>query len=525
MNRLFVKKSLKNSSREKSVSDISIEALPFNIENENGILCSDRHTELILDLNQTITCQLEMLRAALKSTSVVLLWEVDQGNQLKPYAWSSCHEIKECAVSSGEGILGALKGRDDVSLSVYRQSSPAIPYSLFKREIGSFYATAMVVDGKRVGILCFEREHSGEWCVKDRSLISQSITLLGSHFSQLKDYLYVDFERNALQEVFNGLRSLNLTLGLESVYHAAVSAIGCVVNADLVAISSIKQNHHEFDFISIETDTKILQQRFKLENTIVGQVAKYGRSLPELTVASNAAPVVDQPSLFDNYQSLLVVPLQQDDGPVSAVLIICALKADQFRRSCRERVEMIVAQVAIKIDLAKSHEQISAMTLTDPLTGIANRRAFQRALASMHERAVRSGSCFSLILCDIDLFKKINDSYGHPFGDYVIQQIASQLSAIVRSGDLAARIGGEEFAILVEGSNGKAASDIAERLRGNVENLKFFSQKQPVAVTISIGISSYPENAADKEEIVSYSDQALYCAKNEGRNRVIRWNH
>jgi diguanylate cyclase (GGDEF)-like protein len=524
MKRLFVKKSLKHISPEKSASDISIETLPFNIENENGIVCSDRHTELITDLKQTITLQLEILRAALNSASVVLLWETAQGHQLKPYAWSSCYEIKEDAFSSGEGILGALNGRHEVSLPVYRQRSPAIPYSIVKREIGSFYATAMVVDEKRVGILCFEREQSGEWCGNDRHLIIQSISLLRSHIVQIKDYLYVDFERNALQEVFNGLRSLNLTLGLESVYHAAVKAIRCVISADLIAISSIGQDHHEFDFISTETAPALLKQRFKLENTIVGQVAKYGRSLPELSMSYKFAPVVDQPSLFDNYQSLLVVPLTLDDGPVSAVLIICAVKVDQFPRSCRERIEMIVAQVAIKIDLAKSHEKISAMSLTDPLTGISNRRAFQRALVSMHERAVRSGRCFSLILCDIDFFKKINDSYGHPFGDHVIQQIASQLSVIVRSGDLAARIGGEEFAVLVEGSNGKAASDIAERLRENVENLIFFSQKKRVEVTISIGVSSYPENADDKEQVVSYADQALYCAKNEGRNRVIRWN-
>lgn len=524
MNRLFVKKSLKHISSEKSVSDISIETLPFNIENDNGILCSDRHCDLIAELNQTISLQLEIVRAALDATSVVLLWEIAQNRQLKPYAWSSCHKIKGESFHSSEGILGALKGRHEVSLSAYRQSSPAIPYSLVKREIGSFYARAMFVDEKRVGVLCFERERSGEWSDKDRHLINQCISLLSFHMAQLKDYLYVDFERNALQEVFNGLRSLNSTLGIESVYQAAVKAIGCVIDADLVAISSIEQSCHRFDYISIATGSELLPKRFKLENTIVGQVVKYGRSLPELSMNSKTAPVVDQASLFDNYQSLLVVPLILDDGPASAVLIICAMKADQFPRNCRERIEMIAAQVAIKIDLAKSHEKISAMSLTDPLTGISNRRAFQRALASMHERAVRSGRCFSLILCDIDFFKKINDSYGHPFGDHVIQQIASQLSVIVRSGDLAARIGGEEFAILVEGSNGRDARDIAERLRVNVENLKFFNQKQPVEVTISIGVSSYPENAENKEQIVSYADQALYCAKNEGRNRVIRWN-
>lgn len=524
MNRFFSRKSHKLKSTGPSISSIQIEVLPFQIENENGILSLERHVELVQDLRRTISSQLELLQAVLETTSIVLLWETAQKEQLQPYAWSNCQAIKDDPVNAAEGILGALKDRNEVSLSVYSQNSPTIPYSSKNGQVGSFYATTLFVEDLRVGILCFERTEPGEWSVNDRNLISQSTVLINAHVTQMKNYLYGDFERNALQQVFNGLRSLNSTLGLDSVYQAAVTAIDCVVNADLVAVSTIKQNHHQFDFVSVAAEAQLFLQRFKLEDSIVGQVVKYGRSLPELTTATRMAPVVNRPSLFDNYQSLLVVPLRQEDGPVSAVLIVCAKKADQFPRSCRERIEMISAQVAIKIDLARAHEQINEMTLTDPLSGIANRRAFERALDSMHERAVRNNSCFSLILCDIDFFKKINDNYGHPFGDHVIQQIASQLSAIVRTGDIAARIGGEEFAILVEGSSGSATMAIAERVRNNVETIKFFSQDQTVNVTISIGIASFPHNTKDKETIISYADQALYCAKNEGRNRVVRWN-
>jgi diguanylate cyclase (GGDEF)-like protein len=205
------------------------------------------------------------------------------------------------------------------------------------------------------------------------------------------------------------------------------------------------------------------------------------------------------------------------------VLIVAAMKAEQFSRSCREQVEMIAAQLAIKIGLARAHDQINAMTLTDPLTGIANRRAFQRAMDSMHERAVRCHGVFSLILCDIDFFKSVNDNYGHPFGDCVIQQLAKQLAQIVRSGDLAARIGGEEFAILVEGSDGDASCDIAERLRTNVEQMKLYTQNKAVTVSISIGIASFPDVSRDKEQLIHCADQALYRAKKEGRNRVVRW--
>ncbi len=138
-------------------------------------------------------------------------------------------------------------------------------------------------------------------------------------------------------------------------------------------------------------------------------------------------------------------------------------------------IEMIAAQVAVKLDLARAHDQINEMTLKDSLTGIANRRAFDRALAAMSERALRRHSPYSLILCDIDYFKRINDTCGHPFGIRSSARLPPNLTGC-RSGDLAARIGGEEFAVLVEGADGPGAFEVAERLRADVENLTLKSQ-------------------------------------------------
>ena len=142
----------------------------------------------------------------------------------------------------------------------------------------------------------------------------------------------------------------------------------------------------------------------------------------------------------------------------------------------------------------------------------------------MYERARRRSGSFSLIICDIDLFKKVNDIYGHPFGDKVIQQVAKQLNEVVRTGDLAARIGGEEFAILLEDTGRDGAFDVAERVRKRVQQLELLSQGKTVSVSISAGLAAFPQDTDNQEKLFNCADQALYQAKEKGRNQTICWH-
>ena len=136
--------------------------------------------------------------------------------------------------------------------------------------------------------------------------------------------------------------------------------------------------------------------------------------------------------------------------------------------------------------------------------------------------SVASKQCW--ILCDIDHFKKINDSFGHPVGDEVLRQVSKLFDRVVRAVDLAARTGGEEFAILLEDADEDGAWKVAERLRRLVEGMELIVQGKRVAVSISLGISAFPRDANSIEKLVSWADQALYHAKGAGRNRSVLWN-
>lgn len=169
-----------------------------------------------------------------------------------------------------------------------------------------------------------------------------------------------------------------------------------------------------------------------------------------------------------------------------------------------------VAQVALEEQRKKA--------MHDPLTGLPNRESYQQRLEQEVQRLERYGGKLSLIVCDVDLFKRINDSYGHLAGDKVLTIIARSLQKKLRVSDFIARFGGEEFVILMPGTSAEEALVVAEKLRKTIELSPFNFKKEPVQITISFGISQFSENESP-EEVFSRADKALYKAKELGRNQ------
>jgi diguanylate cyclase (GGDEF)-like protein len=167
--------------------------------------------------------------------------------------------------------------------------------------------------------------------------------------------------------------------------------------------------------------------------------------------------------------------------------------------------------------LVQTMDQLRGEADLDHLTGLANRRRFRVALSREVERWRRYGVPCALLLLDIDHMKTINDTYGHPSGDLVIGEIADTLSRVSRDNDTAARLGGEEFALLFAGIGGAKAEAAAKRLLGILAEQDIEGVGN---ITVSIGVAACPEQANSERTLYAASDGALYVAKNEGRNRV-----
>jgi diguanylate cyclase (GGDEF)-like protein len=170
---------------------------------------------------------------------------------------------------------------------------------------------------------------------------------------------------------------------------------------------------------------------------------------------------------------------------------------------------------------AQYHEEIYRLMTVDGLTQLYNRRFFTESLEREFARSRRYGHPFVLVLLDIDHFKQINDRYGHQAGDTVLRKIGALLGTNIRTNDLAARIGGEEFALILPNTRGLGGHALAEKLRRIVAGETFVHGDDQVLATISLGVAEFSSKLEHSEALIKLADERLYAAKNSGRNRVL----
>jgi len=174
-----------------------------------------------------------------------------------------------------------------------------------------------------------------------------------------------------------------------------------------------------------------------------------------------------------------------------------------------------------KSKLVHSYEKLQESLLFDDLTGTYNRRTGMIRLHEEFARCKRIGSKLSVAMVDVDAFKKINDTYGHQSGDYVLKHIASDIKSWLREPDVVFRYGGEEFLIILPDTNKEQAFFPLDRLRQNISNQTIDCGSSLIKTSISIGVAATSGIEADESEIIRYADQALYNAKRSGRNKVL----
>lgn len=197
------------------------------------------------------------------------------------------------------------------------------------------------------------------------------------------------------------------------------------------------------------------------------------------------------------------------DGASSRLLGGMALDVTDSKRSEQQLMQY---QQELQLTLQK----LEMLSVTDGLTGLYNRRAFDEKLKEEFERACRYRLPLSLLLVDVDNFKKINDAMGHTEGDELLCSIAAMLKENARANDVTARYGGDEFVVILPNTNSKVAFHLAERLRASIRTLGMV----PFQATLSIGVSALTPNMKDRQELIVAADKAMYEAKRRGRNRV-----
>jgi len=232
-------------------------------------------------------------------------------------------------------------------------------------------------------------------------------------------------------------------------------------------------------------------------------------------------PGVKRPSeLPRSVESWMAAPIIAAGELLGALEVAAGIQREPFQTADLDLLSAAVAQAGVAILNARRHERAQELASADRLTGLWNHGEFFQRLSEEVARARRHNLTFSLLILDLDNFKAVNDSWGHREGDSLLRQLAQRIRDNTRSCDLAARYGGDEFAIIFTETGPEGARIAAEHLRQAVEGKPFHVANQDVPITMSAGVATFPEDAPDMENLVEIADRRLSYAKKTGRNRV-----
>jgi diguanylate cyclase (GGDEF)-like protein len=266
----------------------------------------------------------------------------------------------------------------------------------------------------------------------------------------------------------------------------------------------------------------VLGMRFSVKANTPTRLIYQERRLSIFNTAAEIDTHLDG-RLFDDIQSWMGVPLVVQER-VIGMLALESRQSDHFTADHARLVAAFADQVAIALENARLFAEVQQLATLDPLTELSNRRHFFALARTEFERSLRYGHPLSIIMLDVDNFKKINDRYGHAAGDQVLRVIAAQCRDALRSVDIVGRYGGEEMVVMLPETEREGARQVAERLRQSLAQTAVPLDSGMLLITSSLGVATRdPGDDIDLETLIDCADQALYIAKQTGKNRVICW--
>ncbi|HTJ40488.1 MAG TPA: diguanylate cyclase [Kofleriaceae bacterium] len=474
---------------------------------------------------------LATVKRSLGARTVALLWLDEDGSSLRlKEVASDADEVTERHKLGGAGIVGAIV-RDRQALLVSATKAGQLPYYEGGAHAGSAFVGVPVLEGIHLrGVLCADR--AAPFDEHDRDLLTEACSQILRTVQAEQVFRAVERAKYEHERFYVAAAMLGRALTPEQVMDGAFDAAAMIVEYDaaVIALYDKDKSRHRVSAVRIRpggdgiVDEKTLSGLdFKDNAGLASMVVKNRHYLPAGGEPREvSAPIYTKKVKIDEARSLLVLPLLAADEPVGT-FTLCARAEKRFGKDVREMLSVIATQVAVSLANGLLYKKMETMATTDGLTGLTNHRAFQERFGELLDRAERHGLRAAVLLCDVDHFKKVNDTYGHPVGDEVLRRVARVLQEVARKIDITARYGGEEFAVILDNADLVQARAVGERVRKEVGNLVIESDKGPFKVTMSIGVAAFPGDGKDRATLIEHADHALYHAKHSGRNQVVTY--
>lgn len=327
-----------------------------------------------------------------------------------------------------------------------------------------------------------------------------------------------------LAMLFDINQTINSTIELDDVLEKMSSQVADVLAIEEFAVFLVDEASARIRVSAtygLPSSVDLKQVEFGIGEGVCGQVIA-SKQMIYIKDVANDKRFLHFKGRHQTTGSFLCVPIQFMNQ-VTGALSFGRSDLDAFSSEEIQLLRSVANQAGIAIGNAQMFHKTRELSIHDELTSIYNRRFMRSRLDMEWSRSRRFDQPLSLLMMDIDNFKQLNDTYGHPFGDGVLKKIAKILLRSVRRVDTVARYGGEEFLVLLPKTAKQKAVEVAEKLRRAIERQLFATADgdKQVPVTLSIGVATFPVDATTKEQLIDLADQALYQAKSRGRNRVV----
>ena len=480
------------------------------------------------EIHQSVHYALELLRRTLRLHTAVLLWLNDAGTHLRISELSTVSDdVLDAPFAAGDGVLGAVVSqRAKVSLENLKPSFK-IPYYAGACPVRALAALPILEGETLRGILAIDRAEDVPFTAEEEELALQAAhyCLRAIH----NERVFVQLERAKVEQgkLYRAAQSLGAATSEKDVLEAGVRAAREIASFDLAAVTiydPVTKTHEVCAAKSAAGEIdELVGAKFAENAGLVSMVVKNRYALPyKGEFDSQKQVVLSRRFAWPKMPSLLVLPLVLHEK-VLGTLILGAKRRHAFGDAVRPTLEVLASHLSVSLSNARMVQKLEQMATTDGMTGLLNKRAMLEAAGQKVAASARFSRKLSVVVTDIDWFKKVNDTYGHDVGDTVIKALGAILTRQKRSTDQVARFGGEEFVVLCEQTDEAGAMLLAERIREELEKTTFHSGKESFKVTCSLGVATFPQAGKDWDTLFKAADEALYTSKRGGRNRVTAW--
>ncbi|HLT28864.1 MAG TPA: sensor domain-containing diguanylate cyclase [Myxococcaceae bacterium] len=490
-------------------------------EQEKWLLAS------VAEVEGALSAAMEIAEVALQThTCGVFLLTSDDAHLRLHDCRTQSDAIQRQSVPAGEGLLGGVLKRN---VPIRMHSAKGLKginwYERGGPEVQSILAVPIVEPGGLVrGVLVADRLTPEGFSDNDERLLSMVGQSVLRAIEVERVMTYIRKSRDEKGRFFRAIQELNSAGNPEQVFRAVIDSTLQMAGLDFcaVTIASEEEGKRFHRVVRTSEEAKALEGRVFDDNAgLVSTVVRYGTPLPGRELRNMERQVIfDEKTQLRGLSALKIFPLQAGDR-IMGTLVAGSREKPSLDEDTLRMIEVIAIQAAQAILRAQLFAQMETMATTDGLTGLVNHRTFQLRADELIAQARRYGRKCSIILTDIDHFKSVNDTYGHPTGDAVLRGVARLLRQQARDTDVVARYGGEEFCLVMPETDTEGARVIAERIREAVGAETFQTDMGPLKVTLSLGIATCADDSTEKQVLIDLADQCLYFAKRNGRNQTV----